>query len=85
MEDAGTVRWCHARADAALFEDVVQETLLARHASLHLYDPDRPLRPFLYGIMHFRGGAGCGGTSPLPSTGCRDHGDHLAARLRPAA
>ena len=40
------------RADA---EDAVQETLLALHASRHLYDPSRPFMPFLLGIMRFRG------------------------------
>ncbi|GAB0114139.1 RNA polymerase sigma factor [Acidisoma sp. C75] len=41
--------------DAALVEDIVQETLIGLHASLHLYDPVRPFIPFLYGIMKFRG------------------------------
>ena len=42
-------------AGAAEIEDIVQETLLALHASRHLYDRGRPFMPFLLGIMRFRG------------------------------
>ena len=38
-----------------MIEDAVQETLMALHASRHLYDPARPFMPFLLGIMRFRG------------------------------
>ncbi|MBV1703499.1 MAG: sigma-70 family RNA polymerase sigma factor [Hyphomicrobiales bacterium] len=40
---------------AADVEDIVQETLLALHRSLRLYDGDRPVAPFVIGIMGFRG------------------------------
>jgi len=40
---------------AADIEDMVQETLLALHQSRHLYDPARPVAPFLFGILKFRG------------------------------
>lgn len=53
LRRAARARW--PRADAAVIEDIVQETLLALHASRHLYDPDRPVLPFLFGIMRFRG------------------------------
>jgi RNA polymerase sigma-70 factor (ECF subfamily) len=46
-------RW--PQADATMIEDAVQETLLALHASRHLYDPARPVMPFLFGIMRFCG------------------------------
>jgi RNA polymerase sigma-70 factor (ECF subfamily) len=46
-------RWPHASSTD--LEDVVQETLLALHVSRHLYDPDRPVMPFILGIMRFRG------------------------------
>lgn len=54
LRRAARARWPHA--DASALEDAVQETLLALHTSLHLYDPVRPFLPFLYGIMRFRGG-----------------------------
>lgn len=53
LRRAVRARW--PRADAAAIEDTVQETLLALHASRHLYDPARPFMPFLFGIMRFRG------------------------------
>lgn len=53
LRRAARARW--PRADAAAIEDAVQETLLALHASRHLYDPARPFMPFLFGIMRFRG------------------------------
>lgn len=43
------------RATAADIEDAVQETLLAFHAARHMYDPARPVLPFLLGILRFRG------------------------------
>ncbi|HQT62022.1 MULTISPECIES: sigma-70 family RNA polymerase sigma factor [unclassified Acidiphilium] len=42
-------------ADAAEAEDIVQDTLLALHRNLHLYDPARPAAPFLLGILKLRG------------------------------
>ena len=42
-------------ADAAEAEDIVQDTLLALHCNLHLYDPARPAAPFLLGILKLRG------------------------------
>ncbi|HQT75773.1 MAG: hypothetical protein B7Z80_01895 [Rhodospirillales bacterium 20-64-7] len=54
LRRAARARW--PQADASALEDVVQETLLGLHTSLHLYDPARPFMPFLYGIMRFRGG-----------------------------
>ncbi len=54
LRRAARARW--PRADAAAIEDAVQETLLALHNSRHLYDPERPFMPFLFGIMRFRGG-----------------------------
>lgn len=42
-------------ADAAEAEDMVQDTLLALHRNLHLYDPGRPAEPFLLGILKLRG------------------------------
>ncbi|MDE2583568.1 MAG: sigma-70 family RNA polymerase sigma factor [Rhodospirillales bacterium] len=53
LRRAARARW--PRAGAAEIEDVVQETLLALHASRHLYDPERPFMPFLFGILRFRG------------------------------
>ncbi len=53
LRRAARARW--PQADAAAIEDAVQETLLALHASRHLYDPARPFMPFLLGIMRFRG------------------------------
>ncbi|MDE2517628.1 MAG: sigma-70 family RNA polymerase sigma factor [Rhodospirillales bacterium] len=50
--------WARARwpaASAADIEDIVQETLLALHRSLALYDPARPAAPFLFGILKLRG------------------------------
>jgi RNA polymerase sigma-70 factor (ECF subfamily) len=46
-------RW--PQSNAADIEDIVQETLLALHRSLHLYEPPRPVAPFLFGIMKLRG------------------------------
>ncbi len=46
-------RW--RQAVAADIEDVVQETLIALHAARHLYDPARPLLPFVFGILRLRG------------------------------
>lgn len=42
-------------ADLAEREDIVQDTLLALHRNLHLYDPARPAKPFLLGILKLRG------------------------------
>ncbi|MDE2198097.1 MAG: sigma-70 family RNA polymerase sigma factor [Rhodospirillales bacterium] len=53
LRRAARARW--PQADPAAIEDAVQETLLALHASRHLYDPARPFLPFLFGIMRFRG------------------------------
>lgn len=53
LRRAARARW--PQADAAAIEDAVQETLLALHRSRHLYDPERPFMPFLFGIMRFRG------------------------------
>jgi RNA polymerase sigma-70 factor, ECF subfamily len=59
---AAVLPWLRARAHArwrqantAEVEDIVQETLLALHRSLALYDPSRPVAPFLYGILKLRG------------------------------
>jgi RNA polymerase sigma-70 factor (ECF subfamily) len=46
-------RW--PQSSTADIEDMVQETLLALHQSRHLYDPSRPVAPFLFGILKFRG------------------------------
>ena len=46
-------RW--PRAAAADIEDAVQETLIALHAARHLYDPRRPVLPFLVGLLRYRG------------------------------
>ncbi|OYV29762.1 MAG: RNA polymerase subunit sigma-70 [Acidocella sp. 20-61-6] len=46
-------RWPYS--NAADIEDMVQETLLALHQNRHLYDPTRPLAPFLFGILKLRG------------------------------
>ena len=46
-------RWPYSTA--ADIEDTVQETLLALHQNRHLYDPARPLAPFLFGILKLRG------------------------------
>jgi len=59
---AAALPWLRRRArarwpgsSAADIEDIVQETLLALHQSRHLYDPDRPVQPFLFGILKLRG------------------------------
>ncbi|SIR32158.1 MULTISPECIES: RNA polymerase sigma factor [Acidiphilium] len=59
---AAALPWLRARArgrwpTATLsdIEDIVQETLLALHRSLALYQPPRPVAPFLFGIMKLRG------------------------------
>lgn len=59
---AAALPWLRGRARrrwpgsaAAEIEDIVQETLLALHLNLHLYDPARPAEPFIYGIMKLRG------------------------------
>ncbi|MCW8307077.1 RNA polymerase sigma factor [Acidiphilium sp. PA] len=59
---AAALPWLRARArgrwpTATLsdIEDIVQETLLALHRSLALYQPCRPVAPFLFGIMKLRG------------------------------
>lgn len=46
-------RWPHSNPTD--IEDMVQETLLALHQNRHLYDPTRPLAPFLFGILKLRG------------------------------
>lgn len=51
----GVARGRWRQAEAADIEDVVQETLLALHAARHLYDPARPLLPFVFGILRLRG------------------------------
>ncbi len=53
LRGAARARW--PRAEPADIEDAVQETLLALHASRHLFDPARPFLPFLLGILRFRG------------------------------
>jgi len=35
-------------------EDIVQEILISVHKSLHTYSTDRPFRPWLMAIVHFR-------------------------------
>lgn len=35
-------------------EDIVQDTLLAIHHHRHTYDPERPVRPWIYGIARHR-------------------------------
>jgi RNA polymerase sigma-70 factor (ECF subfamily) len=42
-------------ASPADIEDMLQETLLALHQNRHLYDPARPVQPFLFGILKLRG------------------------------
>ncbi len=56
------VPWLRRRArgrwpqmSGADIEDIVQETLFALHRSLDLYQPPRPVAPFLFGIMKLRG------------------------------
>ncbi len=46
-------RW--PQSSAADIEDIVQDTLLALHRSLDLYEPPRPVAPFLFGILKLRG------------------------------
>lgn len=46
-------RW--PRSSGPDIEDIVQETFLALHRSLHLYEPPRPVAPFLFGILKLRG------------------------------
>jgi len=41
-------------ADAALVEDVIQETLLAIHRVRHTYDPRRPILPWVAAITSAR-------------------------------
>lgn len=53
LRRAARSRW--PDAGASEIEEVVQETLLALHASRHVYDPARPFLPFLFGIMRLRG------------------------------
>jgi RNA polymerase sigma-70 factor (ECF subfamily) len=53
LRRAARGRW--RQAEAADIEDVVQETLLALHAARHLYEPSRPLLPFVFGILRLRG------------------------------
>jgi RNA polymerase sigma-70 factor, ECF subfamily len=38
--------------DAALAEDLYQETFLRLHRARHTYDPQRPFRAWLFGIVH---------------------------------
>lgn len=59
---AAVLPWLRGRArrrwpqsGTAEIEDIVQETVLALHLNLHLYDPSRPAEPFIYGIMKLRG------------------------------
>ena len=58
----GALPWLRRRArarwpasSAADIVDMVQETLLALHQSRYLYDPARPVQPFLFGILKLRG------------------------------
>lgn len=53
LRDRARRRW--PRTGAAEIEDIVQETLLALHRNLHLYQPSRPAAPFIHGIMKLRG------------------------------
>lgn len=46
-------RWPQARP--VDLEDAVQEALIAIHEARHLYDPARPLLPFVNAILRFRG------------------------------
>jgi hypothetical protein len=57
-------RW--PRSSPADIEDIVQETLLALHRSLDLYEPSRPVAPFLFGILKLRG-ADVGPPPPPPA------------------
>lgn len=43
------------RLEPAAHEDIVQEALLALHRNLHIYNPSRPVEPFLHGILKLRG------------------------------
>lgn len=35
-------------------EDIVQEVLLAIHKAKHTYHPDRPYKPWLYALVHYK-------------------------------
>lgn len=73
----GVARGRWRQAEAADIEDVVQETLLALHVARHLYDPARPLLPFVFGILRLRGADALRRRRPL-------HRRKLAAKRRPA-
>ena len=45
---------CKKISDAALVEDVIQETLLAIHRVRHTYDPRRPILPWVAAITSAR-------------------------------
>ena len=45
---------CKKISDAALVEDVIQETLLAIHRVRHTYDPHRPILPWIAAITSAR-------------------------------
>jgi len=45
---------CKKISDAALVEDVIQETLLAIHRVRHTYDPQRPILPWVAAITSAR-------------------------------
>lgn len=53
LRSRARARW--PRSSPADVEDIVQETLFALHRSLHLYEPPRPVAPFLFGILKLRG------------------------------
>ncbi|OYV38343.1 MAG: RNA polymerase subunit sigma-70 [Acidocella sp. 20-61-6] len=53
LRSRARARW--PMASAADVEDMVQETLIALHRALPLYDPARPALAFLLGILKFRG------------------------------
>lgn len=53
LRSRARARW--PRSCPADIEDIVQETLLALHRNLHLYEPSRPVAPFLFGILKLRG------------------------------
>lgn len=68
-------------ADAHEAEDAVQDTLLTVHRMLAIYDPSRPLRPWLIAIAERRcidrlrrRGRGAGRETPID-----DHAETLAA------
>lgn len=50
-------RW--PRLETTAHDEIVQETLLALHRNLHIYDPSRPVEPFVYGILKLRGADLC--------------------------